>query len=389
MYINIKQVVSTAVSALSTAVNATSEFTEESIMSAKSDVDALSDYMDFFGVVGEPSDLNVQTLSDNVHVLKQALEDHGYYNPAIDIHNAKTLYDDAKASYDGFTGGMGGTGGGAGSNGAWEEALPWKTYPWFECFNATLTKLWFPVSSDPPPEEAIDFTVLLGPCSDVFIYGSDNPDGYWEAGLYQYARLRIWVRFVDMDVIFEGDYGETPLHPTYSLSYDYVINDNTDTQYFRCSFADTDWQGVYVNSPVPTWPYDSSNRILTKDEEALRGIEWNIVGTHTQEGHDYWLYNLAYWEVWHQTGIPDGLGGFYGCGRPEQLVFVKDCGTPPPGKDILPKPIPIPIPILTDDKIRTNLAKMLRLSVDLRPYELMFDGQKLLFEGEQLTFGDI
>ena len=388
LYLSVKQQVADAVAAVNEATIAAAVYTEQTIADALAAVRALDNYLNYFGLVGSPMDANVNLLIDQLINLAIALDNTVYYQMCQQMNAATTLYQSAKHGYDGFTGGLGGSSGGSGASGNWGEADPLVSFPWFQCFNrqgATLRSL---SGATPPPESAIDLTVLLGPCSDVFVYAEDHPNGYWQAGVYQYARLRIWVRFIDMDVIFNDDYGDTPDHPTYSLGYNYVIEDRTVEQYFKASFPTSDWTGVYYNQPVPTWPYDTADRILTADGESIRDVQWEIIGRHHQWNLDYWLYTLSYWEVWEVAGIPDGLGGFYRCGKPEQLQFLNPCHLPP-GTDFPTKPIPIPISIIMDDTLRQKAAKVLRLGVDLRPYDIMCAGKKLECAGEQITCGEI
>ena len=389
LYLDVKQQVAAAVAAVNEATIAAAVYTEQTIADALAAVRALDDYLDFFGLVGSPMDAGVNLLIDQLLNLAMALDNRGYYAIYQQTFGAANQYRTAKSSYNGFTGGLGGKSGGGGASGSWGEADPLISFPWYQCFNrngATLCPL---SSSAPPPEDAIDFTVLLGPCSEVFVYADDHPNGYWQAGVYQYARLRIWVRFVDMDVIFDNDYGDTPDHPTYSLGYNYIIEDRTVTQYFQASFPTSDWTGVYYNQPVPTWPYDTADRIVTADGESIRDVQWDIKGRHHQWDNDYWLYTLSYWEVWEVAGIPDGLGGFYQCGKPEQLQFLNPC-TPPPGTDFPAKPIPFPIPLLfTDNQKRKKAMNALRLKLEFKPYEVMCNGEKILCDGQQITCGDV
>ena len=379
-----------AVAAVQSATTAAAEIVQAEIQDAVQAVMALDDALSFFGLVGSPIDALCSQFAQQLTNLAFALDNRGYYAIYRKTFGAQAQFVSAKQSYDGFTGGLGGKSSGGGAKGSWGEADPLRTFQFFGCQNRNGAHVRTLGSSTPPPAEAIDVNMLLGPCSDVFVYAEDNPNGFWQAGIYQYARLKIWVRFVDLDVIFDYDWNESPAHPEYSLSYSYVITDRTAEQVFRYSFAESDWQGVYYNSPVPTWPYDSSYVILTPEEEAIRDVQWEIKGRHTQWDHDYWLYGLSYWEVWHQAGIPDGLGGFYGCGRPEQLQFMNPCADPTtPGKDIMPKPIPIPIPILTDDKKRQKAMDALRLGLEFKPYEIMCSGQKITCDAEQVTCGEI
>ena len=388
LYLNVKQQVAAAVSAVNEATIAAAVYTEQTITDALAAVHALDNYLDYFGLVGSPMDAAVNLLIDQLLNLAIALDHQGYYAQNQQLLGATNQYQSAKSAYNGFVGGMGGTSGGGGASGHWGEADPLISFPWYACHNRHAATLHSMGAGVPPSTSAIDFTVLLGPCSDVFVYAEDAPQGYWQAGIYQYARLRIWVRFIDVDVIFDYDWGESPAHPDYSLGYNYIINNRSHEQYFQASYNTADWTGVYYNQPVPTWPYDMSDQILTQTEEALRDVQWEVKGLHSQGDHEYWLYNLKYWEVWEVAGIPDGLGGFCGCGKPAQLQFINPCNVPP-GKNfpVTPIPIPIPIPILTDDRLRQKFSSIFRLGMDLRPYDIMCGGQKISCSGEQIICG--
>ena len=390
LYLDVKQQVAAAVSAVNQATISAAVYTEQLITDALAAVHALDAYLDYFGLVGDPIDVAVDLLIDQLFNLAKALDNRGYYAIYQQTFSAANQYQAAKSAYSGFVGGLGGTSGGGGASGSWGEELPLKSYPWYQCFNRQNTKRHSLSASTPPPEDAIDFTILLGPCSDIFVYADKNPDGYWGAGIYQYARLRIWVRFVDIDVIFDYDWNESPAYPNYSLGYSYIINNQSHEQYFQASYNIADWTGVYYNHPVILWPYDTSDRILTRNGDAIRDVNWEVIGRLSKWEHEYWLYNLRYWEVWACRGIPDGLGGFYSCGQPAQLQFINPCNVPP-GKDfpVTPIPIPIPIPILTDDRLRQKVVKMLRLGVTLRPYDIMCYGQKILCDGEQIICGGV
>ena len=388
LYLDVKQQVAEAVTAVNASLMAAAQIAQQEIEEAMAAIEALDDYLDYFGIVGNPMNAAVEELLEQLYNLAKALDDRGYFAIYNKTFNAANQYQSAKSNYDGFVRGMGGTSGGGGASGSWGEGLPLRTFSWYGCFNRNGATLHSLPSSTPPPEESIDFTVLLGPCSNIFVYQQGHPDGYWQAGIYQYARLRVWVRFINYDVIFDDDWGETPSHPEPSLSYDYVIHDSSDEQYFQASYHSTDWTGAYYNQGIPLWPYDVSDRILTANEEAIRDVQWKIVGRHNQWDHEYWLYNLSYWEAWEVSGIPDGYGGFYGSGRPNQLIFINPCSEEPsPGKDT--KPFLSPILPLLDDNLRKQLTNRLALNLIWLPYELCFDGQKLLWEGEQMTFGDV
>ena len=385
-FLQAKQMVADAVSAVNSATEAAASIVEQTITEALSALHELDDALDYFGLVGDPIDAAVDLLIDQLFNLAKLLDDRGYYAIYRKFFSSTNQYQSAKSAYDGFVGGLGGTSGGGGASGSWGDPLPPAPFPWFGCFNRSGAIIHHLPPASPPSEDMMNFSVLLGPCSDVIVYEQGHPDGYWGAGLYQYVRLRILIRFVDQDVIFAYDWGESPAHPTFHLGFDYVITDRTEAQYFQASYNTDDWEGANYNRNIPTWPYDTSDRILTQTGEAERGKEWKVVGRHMQWDHEYWLYNIRYWEVWHVAGIPDGYGGFYGSGKPEQLVFVNPCSEPPiPGKDI----IPIPIPIIIDDKKRQKAMDALHLGVIWLPYDLCFNGQRLLWEGEQLTFGDV
>lgn len=388
LYKQVKQQVAEAVDAVHSATDAAAQIVQQAIQNALSAVRALDDYLDFFGIVGAPMDAAVSLLINQLINLAITLDYQGYHAQNQQLSDATYQYRSAKSAYNGFVGGMGGTSSGGGASGHWGEQLPPKTYPWFVCHNRHAAILHSLGAGVPPSTSAIDYTVLLGPCSEVFVYTDDAPQGYWQAGIYQYARLQIWVRFIDVDVIFDNDWGESPAHPEVSLGYNYTINDRSDDQYFRSSYNTADWTGVYYNQPTPTWPYDMADRVLTKNGDALRDVTWDVLGRHTQWGHDYWLYNLSYWEVREVAGIPDGLGGYYNCGQPAQLQFINPCVNV--GKDVLPKPIPIPIPIpiIIDDRLRRRVSKTLKLGLDLRPYDILINGRKLTCGGAEISCGD-
>ena len=373
LYIDVKQQVAAAVAAVNQATIAAAVYTEQTITDALAAVHALDDYLDYFGLVGSPMDAAVNLLIDQLLNLAMALDNQGYYAIYQQTFGATNQYQSAKSSYSGFVGGLGGTSSGGGANGIWGEADPLKAFPVFQCFNTQAATLHTLPAADPPPESAIDFTVLLGPCSDVFIYPNDNPNGFWQAGIYQYMRLQAWVRLIDQDTIFEYDWGDTPDYPTFTLwnSYESVITDRTDEFYMDYSFNDTDWSN---ESFIPTWPYDSSERVLNGDGEGIRDPQWDILGRHEQWGNSYWLYHRRYWEVRSSA---------------HQMMFLNPCSeTPDPGKDLKPIPSPL-LPILINDNLRKQLTQRLGLGAIWLPYEVCFDRQKLLWEGEQITFGDV
>lgn len=382
LYLDVKQQVAEAVAAADSAVVAAGTFIQEEITEAVQALMLLDDALNYFGLVGSPIDALCNEFAQQLTNLAFALDGYGYYAAYRRTFAAQAQYVAAKHSYDGFTGGLGGESGGAGASGSWGPQL---SVPWFTCFNQHNAVIHPLGAGTPPPESAIDFTVLLGACSDVFVY-SEGCD-YWEAGIYQYGRWHVWVRFTNLDVIFDSDYGDTPQHTEPTLGYSQIITDRSDLFDCRHSAAQTDWGAI---GPIPTWPYDSHwEAILTKDGEQHRDLTMTVIGRHEQSGYNYWLYNLAYWEVINQPSFYDGTGQPIQAGNPPQVMFLNPCSeTPAPGKDLKPIPSPL-LPILTNDTLRKQLTQRLRLGAIWLPYEVCFERQKLLWEGEQLTFGEV
>ena len=253
LYLDVKQQVAAAVSAVNEATIAAAVYTEQTITDALAAVYALDDYLDYFGLVGSPMDAAVNLLIDQLLNLAIALDHRGYYATYQQTFNAANQYQSAKSAYNGFVGGMGGASSGGGASGHWGEAHPLASFPLYQCFNTQAATLHTLPAASPPPESAINFTVLLGPCSDVFVYPDANPNGYWQAGIYQYFRLQDWVRLVDQDVIFDYDFGDTPDYPSFVLwnSYERVVTDRTDDFYMDYQTGD-DWGD---ETTIPTWPY--------------------------------------------------------------------------------------------------------------------------------------
>lgn len=370
LYVNVKQQVAEAVTAVNSSLMAAAQIAQQEIQEALAAIEALDDYLDYFGIVGNPMNAAVEELLEQLYNLAKALDNRGYYAVYQQTFGAASQYQSAKSSYNGFVGGLGGTSGGGGASGIWGEADPLKSFPLYQCCNTQAATLHTLPAADPPSESAINFTVLLGPCSDVFVYSEANPNGYWQAGIYQYFRLQDWVRLVDQDVIFEYDYSETPDYPSFVLwnSYEMIVTDRTD-EFDMTYQLGNDWGDETV---IPTWPYSSLDRIPDGNGETIRDPQWTIKGRYTHEGENFWLYTRSYWEVWSST---------------HQMKFLNPCSeTPDTGKD--PKPIPL-LPILIDDNLRKQLTQRLGLGAIWLPYQLCFEGSKLLWEGEQLTFGDI
>ena len=372
LYLDVKQQVAEAVTAINASLMAAAQIAQQEIQDALAAIEALDDYLDYFGIVGNPMNAAIEELLEQLYNLAKALDNRGYYAVYQQTVGAANQYQSAKSSYHGFVGGMGGTSSGGGASGIWGEADPLASFPLFQCFNTQAATLHTLPAASPPPESAIDFTVLLGPCSDVFVYPDANPNGYWQAGIYQYFRLQDWVRLVDQDVIFDYDFGDTPDYTSFVLwnSYERVVTDRTDDFYINYQTGD-DWGD---ETTIPTWPYSSLDRVPDGHGEGIRDQQWTIQGRYAHEGENFWLYTRSYWEVWSSI---------------RHMRFLNPCAeTPAPGKDL--KPIPSPfLPILIDDTLRKQLTQRLGLGVLWLPYQLCFEGQKLLWEGEQLTFGDI
>ena len=381
LYLAVKEEVEAAVTAVNSALTSAASIAEQAIQDALAAVNALDDYIDYFGMVGTPIDQLVEELLEGLYALALQLDQRGYYAMYQKTFGAANQYQTAKNSYDGFTGGLGGETGGAGTSGSWND-----DYPWLSCFNrngATINAL---SANTPPPAEKMNFSVILGPCSEVFAY--EEVSDYWGQGLYQYARLHAWIKFYDLDVIFAGDYGEYPAQTEPSLSYYQIITDRTATMDIKHSQARENW---LPSGPIATWPYDSHwEAILTEEEEQYRDRQMTVIGQYEYGGHNYWLYNHSYWMAIQQPGFYDGSGQPVASSYPEQLVWINPCTeTPEGGKDIFPKPLIWPIIRALPLPMLQQFATSLRLGVDFRPYELCFEGQKLLWEGEQLTFGEV
>lgn len=381
LYLSVKQEVAEAVAAVNAATDAAAQIAHDAIQEALAAVYALDDYLDYFGWVGDPIDAAVEAFLEQLYNLAKVLDDRGYYAVYNRTFGAANQYANAKKSYDGFTGGHGGTSSGGGASSDWfGKDAPY--FPIYACFNRNGAKLNSLGACAAPLESQVDYTVLLGACSDVFIYEEDCPE--WDAGIYQFIRRKVLLWFWDKEGWVSGDYGETPKYLA-GLPYNYnVTADNSATEIFELGGL-TDWGEA---GPINYWPIDTAWPIYD-GSESYHDKTTTVVGRYEYNGHLYWLYNESYWFAVHQH-VLDGQGQPINAGNPDQLRFTKICETPTPGKDITPKPIPIPIPIpfFIDDKIRANLMNTLRLGVDVRPYEIMISRQKLTLDGEQLTIGD-
>ena len=389
MYLAVKQQVAEAVAAVNAATEAAAQIAVQAVQEALAAVEALDDYLDYFGWVGNPIDAACEAFLEQLYNLAKVLDDRGYYAIYHKTFGAANQYSSAKQAYDEFTGGHGGRAGGGGASG-WFGTEP-KNYPLFTCYNRNGAKLNEMGQCIAPTEDQVDYTVLLGACSDVFVYQDNDETCEWDNGIYQYARLRVKLNFVYQEVIFNYDYGESPRYGdlAYTLGYDYLIAENNHSDSFGLGNVAGEWLPV---GPITYWPSDSHwESILNEQEEWVRDPVWEVLGRHERNGKDYWLYGLSYWYAVEVPAFFDGAGNGIEGGCPDVLKFIKVCEPSTPGKNPVPKPIPFPIPwpILTDDSLRANLAKALRLGLDLRPYEIMINRQKLTLDGEQLTIGDV
>ena len=388
LYLQVKDQVAAAVAAVNSATEAAAQIAHQAIQDALAAVEALDDYLDFFGLVGDPLDAAVELLLEQLYNLAKVLDDRGYYAIYNKTFGAANQYANAKKAYDGFTGGHGGTSGGGGASSGW-FGLEQKNYPLYDCHNRNGAKLNEMGPCIAPTEDQVDYTVILGGCSEVFVYGNNDINCEWENGIYQFVRWRVLLWFWDKDVIFPLDYGKTP---KYSIDYwpsNYsVIVDRSAQQYFANDGmikAEDGWGGA---GPIVYWPVDTSWKICDANGESNHDRQISVIGKYEYNGKEYWLYNESYWFASHQKAYRDANNQPINNGNPDQVLFVKICGETTPGKNIKPW-APWAISLLVgDEEKKKKLAKALRLGLDLRPYDLCCKGQKILCDGQQVTCGD-
>ena len=390
LYLAVKQEVEEAIDAVNDALTTAAQYTEDTIVAALADVNAFADSLDFFGSVGKATDDDCNAIVSGLGVLADALDDNGHGPAYMQTFNAAALYGASKDAYDGFTGGHGGQSSGGGASSGW-FGLEQKNYPLYDCHNRNGAKLNEMGPCIAPTEDQVDYTVILGGCSEVFVYGNNDINCEWENGIYQFVRWRVLLWFWDKDVIFPLDYGETP---KYSIDYwpsNYsVIVDRSAQQYFANDGmikAEDEWGGA---GPIVYWPVDTSWKIYDANGECDHDRQISVIGKYEYNRKEYWLYNESYWFASHQKAYRDANNQPINNGDPDQVLFVKICDEDPtPGKDIVP-PHWAPWAIfISNEENRKKIMKDARLGLDLRPYEVMCSRQKILCDGQQITCGDI
>lgn len=389
LYLAVKQEVEEAIDAVNDALTTAAQYTEDTIVAALADVNAFADSLDFFGSVGKATDDDCNAIVSGLGVLADALDDNGHGPAYMQTFNAAALYGSSKDAYDGFTGGWGGHSGGGGATGGPGIDKP-PYYPLFDCHNRNGAKLNVMGAGIAPTEAQVDYTVILGACSDVFVYEEDCDE--WSAGIYQFVRWRVLLWFWDKDVFFplNYDYGESPKYSADYWPSNYsVITDRSVQQYIADDIikAEAEWGGV---GPIAYWPIDTSWKICDANGESDHDRKISVVGKYEYDGKEYWLYNESYWFASHQAAYRDPNNQPINNGNPDQVLFVKICDEEPtPGKNIKPwAPWAISL-FVGDEEKKKTLAKALRLGLDLRPYEIMIARQKMTLEGEQMTIGDM
>ena len=389
LYLAVKQEVEEAIDAVNDALTTAAQYTEDTVVAALANVNAFADSLDFFGSVGKATDDDCNAIVSGLGVLADALDDHGHGPAYMQTFNAAARYGASKDAYDGFTGGHGGTSGGGGASSGW-FGLEQKNYPLYDCHNRNGAKLNVMGKCIAPREDQVDYTVLLGACSEVFVYLDNDESCEWDNGVYQFVRWRVLLWFWSKDCWVNGDYGETPqyLNGLPGSSSVHVVTDNSAQAYFVHSMVNSDeWGGA---GPINYWPHDTTWPIADENEEQYHDKNISVIGKYLYNGKEYWLYNECYWFAVHQPAYRDPNNQPINNGNPDQVLFVKICDEEPtPGKNIKPwAPWAIFLSVGDEEK-KKKLAKALRLGLDLRPYEIMISRQKLTLEGEQLTIGEI
>lgn len=385
LYLTVKAEVAEAVAAVNAATAAATEIAYEEIQDALEALMALDDYLNFFGLVGDPLENFVTQIAQLLTQLAFYLDSRGMYAMNRQYYKAQQQYWAAWNGYQGFVGGMGGKSGGSGASGSWGESLPPKKYPFYSCYNRGAAILHQLNTDVPPPESAIDSSIIIGPCSEVFIYECQQPTSLWDNGIYQYIRWHAWIVFTDRDVIFDGDWGEEPLYTDPTIGYDYIIENRSETFDVKHVQPQNDWGAA---GPIATWPDSANSLISTKEGIVNRDVQLSVKGQYQWGDHLYWLYQQSYWQAYQSYGFYSSGGEPIPAGSPEQVKFSNPCEeTPISGREIKPWAPWFIAPILFDEKKKTKLAKTLRLGCDLRPYEIMINGEKLTINEEQLTIG--
>lgn len=387
LYLSVKAEVEGAVAAVNAALTTAGQYTEDAIVDALSAINA--DDVDFFGWVGQATDDACKAIVDGLGALADALDDNGHGPAYMQTFNAAALYGASKDAYDGFTGGHGGQSSGAGSSGGWFGTEP-KNYPLYTCHNRNGAKLNVMGKDVAPTDSQIDYTVILGACSEVFVYLDQDNNSAWENGIYQFVRWRVLLWFWDKDCWVNGDYGAEPqyLNGLPGSSSVHVVTDNSAQAYFVDGMVnlEDEWGGI---GPVMYWPISTAWQIYDDTGESEHDRNISVVGRYELNGHNYWLYNESYWFASHQAAYRDANNQPISNGNPDQVLFVKICDEEPtPGKNIKPwAPWAIFLSV-GDEEEKKKLAKALRLGLDLRPYEVMCNRQKILCDGQQVTCGD-
>lgn len=389
LYLAVKQEVEEAIDAVNDALTTAAQYTEDTIVAALADVNAFADSLDFFGWVGQTTDDDCNAIVSGLDALADALDDNGHAPAYMQTFNAAARYSASKEAYDGFTGGHGGQSSGGGAGGGWFGTEP-KNYPLYTCHNRNGAKLNVMGKDIAPTEDQVDFTVLLGACSDVFVYLDQDANSEWDNGIYQFVRWRVLLWFWSKDCWVDRDYGASPqyLNGLPGSSSVHVVTDNSAQAYFVDGIINSDeWGGA---GPIVYWPLDTTWPIADANEEQYHDKSISVLGQYEHNGKLYWLYNESYWFAVHQFAYRDANNQPINNGNPDQVLFVKICDEDPtPGKDIVP-PHWAPWAIfISNEENRKKIMKDARLGLDLRPYEIMISRQKLTLEGEQMTIGDV
>ena len=416
LYLSVKQQVADAIAAVNAATIAAAEFTEQTIADALAAVHVLDDYLDYFGLVGSPIDAAVDLLVDQLMNLANALDDQNYYAIYQKTFNAANQFQSAKSDYDGLTQRIF-SGGGAGTTGGWQSKHQQALYTCWNRNGTDISPIQFNYKKDPQPQPVIDvdLTILLGPCSGLlpakdFGYGSGYFQYVARACQTHFRRARgFLMQYVEGGII-KQDNGDEPFMPELPQSYwwdkwtdpiGFMIytEEVEDYQEFRYEYNITDWSLENRNPAGHPWPFIGSQngwpygypyqaipiyvdnpRTANQHVMYLRDRLWSVIG-RSSEG--YWEYEFSYWiaeRILYNSEIDNNVA------LPDLLKFIAEC-TPPEkkGKDVPFLPV---LPFL-DDNLRKQLTNRLALNLIWLPYELCFDGQKLLWEGEQMTFGDV
>lgn len=245
----------------------------------------------------------------------------------------------------------------------------------------------------PAPSEGEIGDADLGQISGVWSYARDYQNGEppsW-CGYYTYISAGCMYKF--HDAYFAGkwpqDSGDQPL---YNISHrigtveetSQIINVIMTFDPGLEGWGENQWgpaAGYYAD--VPHWP-------LAQREISQRNYSGRTaIGKLPPDiyGFEIWYYHASWTDV-HRFRLDNGSGVTLPCSQ----VWARgsQCPQPPPGKPPNPviRIIPIILPIIEDREQRERLFKAARMSLDLRPYDILVHRQKLTCDGAQITCGD-